>query len=217
MSFIDFFVSRYFIPLIISLVFNVFFVPFGIIGLRAFWRWYDRNFRKPKGGGILVRQKLPNDRLREFWVRPTGKFIAFKTYDGKDLTIPYKNEKGWIGFDGNIPLIYLDENNMQINLTSKNIKNPISQEEITMGYKASYETGKLIGSLDMFNDLKMWLIIGVIIIILSGVFNVYLGFSTKGAIGKIHIPSSNEIAGAFINITSGANRTYYNPQIPTVG
>lgn len=199
--FVDFLTSNYFIVIILLGVFLVIMLPFTIAGISRLNNWYQNTFIRVKKGYIKIKQKLPNDNIRTFYTIPTGKFINFRTYDKKDLTIPWKNEKGWVGFEGRLLTIILDENNQQINLANKNLKNSISQEEITMGYKNAYETGKLIGSQNLFNNLKLWLIIIAVGTILFGLGSIMVSFQTQGKIDNIHIPTGEELAYGFINAT----------------
>lgn len=223
MGFEDFFFSNIFIVFWIVVGLFIVTTPFAIAGISRLWGWYDLNFRKPKGGFIKVKQKLPNDRVRELFVKPTGKFISYNTYDDKELTIPWRNEKGWISYEGRILTIFLDEGNKQINLANAGVKNQISQEEITMGYKSAYETGKLIGSLDLMSDLKKWLIILLFVVGVFGLINGVLTYQTMRKIGNIHFPSGEEVAMGMINATAKMQQAQYNQtmrtdvNVPTVG
>lgn len=202
---VDFLTSNYFLIIIIMGVIIVLLLPFAIAGISRIRNWYTNNFVRVKKGYIKIKQKLPNDSLRTFYTIPTGKFINYKTYDKKDLTIPWKNEKGWVSYENRILTIFLDESNQQINLASRNVKNSISQEEVTMGYKNAYETGKLIGSQALFNDLKMWLIIIAVGTILFGLGSMVVGFQTQAKLDKIHIPTGEDLYKGMLNYTQNIN------------
>jgi hypothetical protein len=192
-------------------ILNIFFVPFGIVGIKNTFKWFNRSFIKPKQGYIVVRQKLPNDRMREFLVKPTGEMIKFKSpISNEEIEISFKNEKGWVAFDGNMPLIELDDNNQQKPF-SEGVKSDIPQEEITRGYKVSYETGKLIGSIDFFNDIKKLIMIVIIVSIASILVAGFFGFSIKSAIGKL--PIADDISKGTVEYWF--NQTGY-PRMQTV-
>jgi hypothetical protein len=178
-------------------------LPFALAGLKRIFGWIDLTFIKPKKGYVKVRQSLPNGNERSFWVVPTGKFIHYKTYDGKAIEIPWNNGKEWLRFEGQLPVIQIDENNQQIPFSGKVEKTAFAQEDITMGYKASYEAGKLMGSLDMFSDLKLWLIILLVAVILTGVGNLVFNLQNSSALKALTkaTPSANAIADAVYNIT----------------
>lgn len=197
MSFIDFVISPYFIPIIIMGILNIFFVPFGIVGIKNSFKWFERNFVKPRQGYISVRQKLPNDRMIEFLVKPTGEMIKFKPFGSEsEIAIPFKNEKGWIAFDGNLPVIELDNNNQQRKFDTGE-KSGISQEDISKAIKTAYETGKLLGASDLFSELKKWLVIilliGVVGILVAGFF----GATINNAIKKL--PTSDIISKSTVD------------------
>jgi len=222
-------VSPYFIPVIIMGVLNVFFVPFGIAGMKSTFSWFDRKFIKPRQGYIAVRQKLPNDRLYDFLVKPTGNLIKFKTYAGEDIQIPFKNEKGWVAFEGNLPVIELDDNNQQKSFVSGE-KSGMSQEEITQGFIWSYETGKLLGASDMFGQLKKLLTIIIIVTVLGALVTTFFGFSINNKLKDI--PTADSISKTTIEYwfnQTGYPRAYTStaqenpqptssaPKIPLIG
>jgi hypothetical protein len=212
----DFFLSPNFIPMLVMGIMLLITIPFAIAGMNRVWNWYQVTFVKPKKGYIRVEQKLPNDQIRAFYVQPTGKFIRYMTYDKKDIQIPYRNEKGWIAFKGRMPTIQLDSNNKQIPYDSGiKTNSTLNQEDITLGYKASYETGKLMGSMNTGIDLKMLLIILLIVTVVMSIINIYMNSQTQDAIKNIKFPSPNEIAGAFLNVTSQQNPTTPVTTAPT--
>lgn len=205
--------SNYFAITIILTVVCIFMLPFAIKGFMGLWGWIQNTFIKPKKGYIRIKQKLPNDRLRTVDVIPTGKMISYKTYEGKDLTMPFKNEKGWIAFEGHMPFIMLDSNNIQMNLQDSAVKGVMSQEEFTDGTKFAYETGKIYGSGDVLGKIKMLLMIFGILMI-GGILMVgFMTYSLKGDIKKATITPETLYAG-FMNITM--QRQSINQTTPTL-
>jgi hypothetical protein len=177
MNFVKFALSDYFIWFWVLVVVAIIFVPFGAIGFKAFYDWANKNWIKPRKGYILVRQKLANDRFREYYILPTGKFVKVKSIDGKELEIPIELSKGWVAFDGNMPLIELDEQGQQLRM-DRAVKMQVSQEETTKGWKAAYETGKLVGAFDILEELKKMLLIGIIVLIAVTIIGVYFSYSS---------------------------------------
>jgi len=223
MSFIDFFISPHFIPLLITSLLNIVFIPFGIIGFRSVWRWFDKNYLKPGKGYMTIRMKRPNDRIWETMLRPTGEMVKFKPFGkGDEVELPFKNEKGWVAFDGNIPIIEFDSNLQQKSFES-NEKSEVSQEEITRGYKVSYETGKLVGAMDFMKDLKFWLILILIVSVIGAIVNIGGIMMNRSSMAKLEkaitANSPSQIADATVGLW--LNRTGYNPatggSIPRVG
>jgi len=215
-GFVNFFMSDLWLWFWVLLIVGIIFTPFGIKGMIDSYRWANRNFFRPRSGQVLVRQKLPNDRMREFWVKPTGKYMKFKTIDHEEIEQPIRMEKGWNVFENNIPVIYLDENNQQMQIGTR-FQNPgVSQEEITRGYKASYDTGKLIGAVDFFNDIKNWLLIILIVTVVVGSVNAYFGYQIQKTLGTQKMDSTEiaqKVAAALFNASSIQAGNKY----PTVG
>jgi hypothetical protein len=197
MAFMDFVISPYFIPIIVMGVLNIFFVPFGIVGIKNTFKWFNRNYMKPRQGYISVRQKLPNDRMVEFLVKPTGEMIKFRPFGSQaEITIPFKNEKGWVAFDGNLPVIELDDNNQQKRFDTGE-KSGISQEEITRAIKVAYETGKILGSSDFLSEIKKWLMIVLVVCGIGVLVSFFFGMSINNAIKKL--PTADTISKTTID------------------
>jgi hypothetical protein len=170
------FVGESFIPLIISVVANIFFVPFGFVGLKHFFNWIDRNFTKPGKGYVYVRQKMPNDRFRYFWMRPTGRMGIFKTITGEDIEKPVNTKKGFVAYDGSLPMVEFDENGNQIKFDSEFSRPGAGQEDSIKGQKAAYEAGKFMGGTEIFNELKMLMIVVLVVGILGTLVSGYFSY-----------------------------------------
>jgi len=206
-NFLKFVLSDYFFWFWVLVVVAIVFVPFGLWGFKAFFSWIDRNWIKPNKGYILIRQKLANDRFREYFALPTGKFIKVKNIENKEIQIPINLSKGWVAFDGNMPLIELDEQGQQMKM-DRAATMQISQEETTKGWKAAYETGKLIGSFEILEEIKKLLMIGIIILLIVTIVGVYFSYN---AYSKSTGLTADAVARAVIS--------HWNNQtaIPTAG
>ena len=215
---LDFFASNSFVVMVLLGAICIIMLPFAIAGIKRIKNWVDMRFIKPKQGYIMVRQILPNDRLREFLTRPTGRFITFKTYEGKEITIPWKNEKGWVVFENLLMVIQLDQSNQQIDFSVKDIKSKIPQEELTIALKSAYETGKLIGWIDLIEPLKKLIIICLCVSVIHFIASSILSFQIMAKFDKIPLPpSAEQIAGAWLNLTAQyQTKPAINPNIPTV-
>ena len=201
MNFAQFVLSDYFLIFWILVALSCILYPFGIYGIVMFWRWINKQFIKPRKGYILVRQKLPNDRIREFLALPTGQFIKFKDLEGREIQVPIKMEKGWVAYDGNLPLIELDENGRQVPI-NREIKSTISQEEITRGWKAAYEAGKLIGSLEFFEAIKFLIMIVLVVSIIATVAAASAAYFSYTKVPKIDVKSiAQQTAKLLMNYT----------------
>jgi len=214
--------SGWFAIFLVMFILIVVFLPLGIFGASRILNWFDVNFRKPASGYIKVYQDLPNDRVRQFWVRPTGRMITFKSFSGKmDISQPLNTDKGFMKYEGNVPFIRLDKNNKQIFMgEGLNLGSDVAQEEVTRGYKMAYDTGKMVGATDAFAELKTLLIVAIAASFLGVMITGYLVMDVSKKVDllteKVNgLPNAESIAREFINQTS--SRQPFNTQIPTVG
>ncbi|MEM5867199.1 MAG: hypothetical protein QXG39_04700 [Candidatus Aenigmatarchaeota archaeon] len=201
MNFVELVLSDYFIWFLILIVCCVIFVPFGIYGLFKFKQWLWRQHLLPRKGYIQVTQKLPNDKKRVFYALPTGGYIKIKTLEGDEIQVPVKLEKDWVAFDGNICEIMLDEQGRQMPY-KMGIHSSIPHEEITKGWKAAYETGKLVGSMLFWDELKRLLLIGIVVmIIIVGVAGIlsYLNYQKLSSFDVTMI--ANVVYERLMNLT----------------
>lgn len=217
-----FFTSEYFLITLVLIVVTCITTPFAVKGAIEVGKWMDRHFIKPGAGYIEARQRMPNDRVRNFWLLPTGKMAKYRTIDGKEIEQSINLGKGWVVFDGNVPVIELDQHGHQVYLGDNKYtpKGGISQEEITRGYKAAYDTGKLMGAVDFFDEVKQWLLITIVIVAVMGMINAYFGFTVMGMIDKQIHPSTTDIAQEVV--IQMRNATFIQqsgaaPSTPTVG
>lgn len=185
--------SDYFLWFWVLVGVAIIFVPFGFNGMFSLWKWIDKNWLKPKRGFILVRQKMPNDRIREFWTLPTGQYMKYKSLDtGTEIEQPVKLEKGWVAYEGNVPMIELDENGTQMMMdSSRKTVSPISQEEITRGYKSAYESGKLVGNFDLLRDMKTMMIIFIVVVAAVGGIGAYFSYQAW----QVSLDANDRISG----------------------
>lgn len=189
-GFMSFVLSDYFIWFWILVIISAIFVPIGaIFGIPTIFKWYDRTFVKPKKGFIIIRQFLPNDQVMEFFGKPTGQMMPWKDWNGNPINIPIKLGKGWSKYSGSLPVIEVDENGHQRPVDT-NMQSPISQEEITKGWKASFETGKFLSG-DFMAEFKKWIILLVIVAIAGAGINAFFGYTNMQAL------SPNSLASAY--------------------
>jgi len=213
---LNFIFSQGFVFLWVSVALNIVFVPLGIKGIFDLHSWLDKQFLKPRKGYIWARQKMPNDRWRGFWIHPTGREIRFKTFAGDTITESFNSGKGWITYEGNMPVVYLDEMNHQMEIGLKFQSGQISQEEITRSLKAAYDTGKLIGWVDFLKNLTPWFIAILVVAGVVGGIGAYYGYQNQNSLAAVVAkPSvdSGTVASAVVN----AIRQNITSGIPTVG
>lgn len=220
MDFSALFLSGFFPVFLVMFVALLIFTPFGITGMKSTWSWFNDNFLKPSKGYIRVYQELPNDRMRKFWVLPTGKMIKFKSFDGRDIEQPIDTSKGFMLHEGNIPFIRLNQHNKQVFMGPGLQAGNIGQEEITRGFKMAYDTGKMVGAIDAFAEMKTWLIIAVAITLMGAMMSGYMLMEVAKKVDALDakvttLPNSEAIAKAFLNATSSGQ--VGNPSVPTVG
>lgn len=202
----NFVLSNYFIWFWVLVVITVIFVPIGaVFGIPTMYRWIDRTFIKPKQGFVVVRQFLPNDQVMEFYGKPTGSLLKLKDWDGNKIEVPVKLGKGWSKYSGSLPVIEIDENCRQRPVESSMVS-PINQEEVTKGWKASYETGKLMGSLDFLNELRKYIIIMLVITAIGAGISAYFGYQNMQAVNPSQL--QNVVHNAMINTTASEGSDY---------
>lgn len=201
MNFAEFILSDYFTWFLVLIINSILFVPFGIYGLYKFKQWLWKQHLLPRKGYIQITQKLPNDKKRIFYALPTGGYIKINSLEGGEIQVPVKLEKDWVAFDGNICEIMLDEQGRQMPY-KMGIHASIPHEEITKGWKAAYETGKLVGSILFWDELKRLLLIGIIVmIIVVGIAGV-ISYLSYQKINSFDIASiANAISERMINAT----------------
>lgn len=166
-----------FIPFIISVVINIIAVPLAIVGGKRLLEWYDKAFSKPGQGYVYVRQKMPNDRFRYFWMRPTGRMGVFKTITGEELERPVNTKKGYVAYDGSLPMVEFDENGNQVRFDSEFSRQAGGQEDSIKGQKAAYEAGKFMGGTEILNELKTLLFVVIGVVLLTGIASVYFSYT----------------------------------------
>lgn len=220
--FVVFFQSEYFLITLVLIVVTCITTPFAVKGAIEVGKWIDRHFIKPGEGYIWARQRMPNDRLRNFWLRPTGKMAKYTTVDGKEIEQPINLGKGWVVFDGNVPCIELDADGHQVYLGKDakfKVNTTISQEEITRGYKAAYDTGKLMGAVDFFDEIKTWLLICMVMSVVGIVISAYFGYTVMSMISEQPAPTTSEIAEEVVRQMRNTTliQQSANQAIPTVG
>lgn len=182
--------------------------PFGIYGIYKFYSWLQNEFFKVRSGHIKVRRKLGNDRWKITWKKPIGSKIKARTEDGINIEIPIELKKDYVGWNGNIPFIEMDENLCQMPLNRTVLTIP--QEHSTRMSYLAYLAGK-ISALKEQSNLQLLLIIAIIAIVGIGAFNAYTTYEVKARQEEVSssISQVNQIVGTL------QNRTVSQP--PTVG
>ena len=219
-GFVGLLMSEWWIWFLVSFVLNVIFVLPGVFGYRALWTWFDTRFRKPGKGYLRVRQMLPNDQLRYFWLLPTGQYGDIKLLDGKVVKVPINVSKDYVKYDGSVPTIELDENGHQVKLSgTMRVSQPIGQESYAKGYKASYETGKLIGGGDIFEQLRPFLILIVAVALIGSAVAIYMAYALNqklDALPKVdQVQLARDVANYVLGITIGNNTSIPTPVTTT--
>jgi len=207
-SIAKFILSESFDWFIVTVVSIILLGPFGIYGIYKFYSWLQNEFFKVRAGYIKVRRKLGNDRWKITWKKPIGSKIKAKTEDGINIEIPIKLEKDYVGWNGNIPFIEMDENLCQMSLTRTVLTIP--QEHSTRMSYLAYLAGK-ISALKEQGNLQLLLIIAIIAIVGIGAFNAYTTYEIKTRQEEVSssISQVNQIIGKLQNRTTS--------QPPTVG
>ena len=140
-------------------------LPFAAIGIFKIAEWIIETIRV-RNGWIQIIKKLPNDRIKSFWVKPEGNTIKV---DFPELGIKIEQElklgKDWIYYDGNVPIAFFDENNNQIQLSSA--LQTISRTEVGKIAKLSFLAGKTVAQ--FFTEKYVWIAIVVIILVGIGI------------------------------------------------
>lgn len=218
MNLLEFIASNFFLCFWILIAVCSITVPFGAYGIKKFFDWINRKYLKANRGYVEVRHKLPNDHIETFYALPTGNFIEVKTVTGAKTQIPINLKTGWVVFDGSLKIVDYDENWSQMS-QERGIKSTISQEDTTKGWRAAYETGKLIGSAEFLGKLERMVLILLIITVIGVAVTGYSIYSARGK-GINTVQLANDVAAAtadrVLNIRSGGNNASIPAGVPTV-
>lgn len=178
--------------------------PFGIFGIYRFREWLSGWF-KIRSGHIRVRQKLPNDRWQIFWKKPEGRKISLKSQEGKNTDIPIKLEKDFVGWEGSVPFIEIDDNFQQMPLNRTKLTIP-KEHSTRMSYLA-YLAGKIAG---MKEETRLQLFLLIAIVVMIGVAGL-VWWTTNGL--------SNDVSDLADQVAAlrPATGQAQQSQIPTAG
>ena len=209
MNFVEFILSDYFLWFIIAIVLLCILGPFGIFGIIKFWRWVNEQFILPRRGYIKVRQKLGNDRWKTFWKKLEGNKISIK--EGEiNYEIPLKLGKDWIGWEGNIPFVEIDENYAQMPLSRTKVQIP-KEHSTRMAYLA-YLAGKAM-AFKQDTRLQLLLIITIVVLIGGIAFMLWQQSNFSSSMAEL----ANKVDSLEKSYKEFVNRTVFTPQIPRVG
>jgi flagellar basal body-associated protein FliL len=207
LAFANFIISPNFPWFLATIGVLILFAPMGIYGIFHFYSWMQNEFFKVRGGYMKIRRKMGNDRWNIFWKKPIGNKISAKTEDGINIEVPVKLQKDYMGWEGNIPFIELDENLAQMPLTRTILQIP--QEHATRMSYLAYLAGK-ISALKESQNLQLLLIIAIVIICAIGGLNTYMSYTLKESVDKLNAKT----AQIGTNIGQISNST--NPTPPKV-
>lgn len=200
-TFVEAVLTDWFFWFWVLLVLTIIFVPLGLVGAKTLYGWYDKKFGKPRKGYLRARQKMPNDQLREFWLKPTGKMAKIKNIEGMEIQTPITTGKGFVAFEGATPYIELDEQGHQIQFGKSLTTGTVSQEDTAKGWQSAYQTGKLMGAVDWMNELKLLIYIMLGITVIFGLFNGYMLYTMKPPTLDTNI-IARSVALELLNITN---------------
>jgi hypothetical protein len=209
----EFILSESFDWFLVSIVLIIILGPFGVYGLYRFHRFLQDEFFKVRSGFIRVRKKLGNDRWQIMWKKPVGSKIKAKTEEGIEVEIPIKLEKDYMGWEGNVPFIEMDENLTQFPLKRTIVTIP-KEHSTRMSYLA-YLAGKISAWKEQSN-LQLLLIIAIIAIVGIGAYNAYTTYNLDQKTSTISVQQEKveRIVGDLYNRTQ---TTPSGNQIPSVG
>jgi hypothetical protein len=208
LGFANFIISPNFPWFLATIGVLILFAPMGIYGIFHFYSWMQNEFFKVRSGYMKIRRKMGNDRWNIFWKKPIGSKISAKTEDGINIEVPIKLQKDYMGWEGNVPFIELDENLAQMPLTRTILQIP--QEHATRMSYLAYLAGK-ISSLKESQNLQLLLIIAIVIICAVGAVNIYISYNLKDSVDKLSAKTSQ------INTNVGQIANSTNPTVPKVG